>query len=70
MSSKVAEEVTLVYTKSGRFATIYIAPAGGVGKFITGSYGSSIDISVVHPDAISEQNPYKDLDYKNLPLTP
>ena len=70
VSSKVGEEVTLVYTKSGRFATIYIAPAGGVGKFITGSYGSDIDISVVHPDAISDQNPYDDLDYKKLPLTP
>ena len=70
VSSKVGEEVTLVYTKSGRFATIYIAPSGGVGKFFTGSYGSDIDISVVHPDAISDQNPYKGLDYKKLPLSP
>tara|TARA_B100000959_G_scaffold122922_1_gene129013 strand:+ start:89 stop:577 length:489 start_codon:yes stop_codon:yes gene_type:complete len=70
VSSKVGEEVTLVYTKSGRFATIYIAPAGGVGKFISGNYGSNIDISVVHPDAISDQNPYDSLDYKKLPLSP
>ena len=70
ISSKVGEEVTLVYTKSGRFATIYIAPSQGVGKFITGRYGSDIDISVVHPDAISDQNPYDDLDYNNLPLSP
>ena len=70
ISSKVGEEVTLVYTKSGRFATIYIAPSQGVGKFITGRYGSAIDISVVHPDAISDQNPYDDLDYNNLPLSP
>ena len=70
VSSKVGEEVTLVYTKSGRFATIYIAPSGGAGQFFTGSSGSDIDISVVHPDAISDQNPYDDLDYKKLPLTP
>ena len=70
ISSKVGEEVTLVYAKSGRFATIYIEPTMGVGNFITGDYGSDIDISVVHPDAISDQNPYKDLDYKNLPLIP
>jgi hypothetical protein len=70
ISSKVAEDVTLVYTKNGRFVTIYISPAGGVGKFITGNYGSSIDIVVVHPDAISNQNPYEDLDYKKLPLSP
>ena len=70
ISSKVGEEVTLVYTKSGRFATIYIAPAVGFGEFMTGTYGSDIDISVVHPDAISDQNPYDDLDYENLPLSP
>ena len=71
ISSKVGEEVTLVYTKSGRFATIYISPGrGGVGGFVTGNSGSDIDISVVHPDAISDQNPYDDLDYKKLPLTP
>ena len=70
VSSKVGEEVTLVYTKSGRFATIYIAPSQGVGQFITGSYGSDIDISVVHPDAISVQNPYGDLDYERLPSLP
>ena len=71
ISSKVGEEVTLVYTKSGRFATIYIAPGrSGVGGFITGNSGSGIDISVVHPDAISEQNPYDGLDYKKLPLSP
>ena len=70
ISSKVGEEVTLVYSKAGRFATIYISPKATVGGFISGDYGSDIDISVVHPDAISDQNPYKDLDYKNLPLIP
>jgi hypothetical protein len=71
VSSKVGEEVTLVYTKSARFATIYIAPGrSGVGGFITGNSGSDIDISVVHPDAISDQNPYDGLDYKKLPLSP
>ena len=70
MSSKVGEEVTLVYSKAGRFATIYISPRNTVGGFISGDYGSDIDISVVHPDAIGIQNPYDDLDYSSLPDTP
>ena len=70
LSSKVGEEVTLVYTKNGRFATLYISPRRSVGSFIQGDYGSDIDISVVHPDAISVQNPYEGLDYKKLPDSP
>lgn len=70
MSSKVGEEVTLVYSKAGRFATIYISPRNTVGGFISGDYGSDIDVSVVHPDAIDIQNPYDDLDYSSLPDTP
>ena len=70
ISSKVGEEVTLVYSKSGRFATIYIAPRGTFIGFLSGDYGSDIDISVVHPDAIGIQNPYENLDYKNLPEIP
>ena len=34
---------------------------------MTGDYGSDIDISVVHPDAIGIQNPYENLDYESLP---
>ena len=70
ISSKVGEEITLVYSKSGRFATIYIAPRGTVTGFIVGDYGSDIDISVVHPEAIDIQNPYEDLNYENLPESP
>ena len=70
VSSKVGEEVTLVYAKNGRFATIYIAPKNTVAGFISGDYGSDIDISVVHPDAIAAQNPYGDLSYENLPESP
>ena len=70
ISSKVGEEVTLVYAKAGRFATIYISPKTTVGGFITGDYGSDIDISVVHPDAIGIQNPYENLDYGSLPESP
>ena len=70
ISSKVGEEVTLVYSKSGRFATIYISPKATIGGFLSGDSGSDIDISVVHPDAISIQNPYQDLDYENLPESP
>ena len=70
ISSKVGEEVTLVYSKSGRFATIYISPRNTVGGFVTGDYGSDIDISVVHPNAIDIQNQYKNLDYDSLPESP
>lgn len=70
ISSKVGEEVTLVYAKSGRFATIYISPRSTVGGFVSGDYGSDIDISVVHPDAIGIQNPYEDLNYNSLPESP
>ena len=70
ISSKVGEEVTLVYSKAGRFATIYISPKTTVGGFISGDYGSDIDISVVHPDAIGIQNPYENLDYGSLPESP
>ena len=67
VSSKVAEEISLVYTKEGRYATIYITPTYGLGQFISGDYGSDIIISVVHPNAIAEQLPYAGLDYDNLP---
>ena len=70
ISSKVGEEVTLVYAKSGRYATVYISPKSTLGGFVSGDYGSDIDISVVHPDAIAVQNPYKDLNYDSLPETP
>tara|TARA_B100001175_G_scaffold46777_1_gene36093 strand:- start:545 stop:1084 length:540 start_codon:yes stop_codon:yes gene_type:complete len=70
ISSKVGEEVTLVYSKSGRFATIYIAPRGTFTGFLVGDSGSDIDISVVHPDAIAIQNPYENLNYDSLPESP
>tara|TARA_X000000368_G_scaffold418455_1_gene418192 strand:+ start:25547 stop:26050 length:504 start_codon:yes stop_codon:yes gene_type:complete len=70
ISSKVGEEVTLVYSKSGRFATIYIVHKASVRGFISGDSGSLVDISVVHPDSIGEQNPYDDLIYDNLPEIP
>ena len=70
ISSKVGEEVTLVYSKSGRFATIYISPRVTFTGFIQGDSGSDINISVVHPNAIATQNPYEDLDYDNLPEIP
>tara|TARA_B100000795_G_scaffold138107_1_gene103198 strand:- start:162 stop:647 length:486 start_codon:yes stop_codon:yes gene_type:complete len=70
ISSKVAEEISLVYSKEGRFATINITPTTGLGQFITGDYGSDISISVVHPNAIAEQLPYAGLKYDNLPNLP
>ena len=70
VSSKVGGEITMVYTKDGRYATIDISPKTNFQSFIQGSYGSDILISVVHPDAIAVQNPYQGLDYGNLPETP
>ena len=70
ISSKVGEEVTLVYSKSGRIVTIYMSPKSTVGGFMTGDTGSDIDISVVHPDSIAIQNPYENLDFSSKPKTP
>ncbi|MDB2649785.1 hypothetical protein N9Y19_02520 [Porticoccaceae bacterium] len=70
VSSKVGGEITMVYTKDGRFATIDITPKKDFESFIQGRYGSDIMISVVHPDAIAVQNPYQGLNYNNLPELP
>tara|TARA_B100000795_G_scaffold3848_1_gene2633 strand:- start:818 stop:1309 length:492 start_codon:yes stop_codon:yes gene_type:complete len=70
ISSKVGEEISLVYTKGGRLVTIYIFPKTTLGGFITGDVGSDIDISVAHPDSIGIQNPYENLNYQSLPEAP
>jgi len=70
ISSKVGEEVTLIYFKNGRYATLEMKPRNTVAGFVAGDVGSDIVISVVHPDAIANQNPYFDLDYNNLPEVP
>ncbi|MDB2584688.1 hypothetical protein OAI46_02530 [Alphaproteobacteria bacterium] len=69
VSSKVGEEISLVYTKDGRYATIHITPQTGPFTEFSLS-GSDIIISVVHPNAVSVQNPYQGLDYKSLPNDP
>jgi len=69
-SSKVGEEISLIYTKEGRYANIYITPKTGIGSFISGSYGSDIVISIIHPESIDLQNPYEGLNYNNLPNSP
>jgi hypothetical protein len=69
-SSKVGEEINLVYTKDGRYATIDITPKVNIASMIQGSYGSDIMISIIHPDAIAVQNPYQELNYDNLPSAP
>ncbi len=70
ISSKVGEEVTLIYFKNGRYATLEMKPRNTVAGFVAGDVGSDIVISVVHPDAIANQNPYFDLEYNNLPEVP
>jgi hypothetical protein len=57
ISSTVAEEIVLTYTKDGRYATIEIQKTNGPSWF-GGESTSQITISVVHPSAIQEQNPY------------
>jgi hypothetical protein len=57
ISSTVAEEIVLTYTKDGRYATIEIQKTNGPSWF-GGESNSQITISVVHPSAIQEQNPY------------
>ena len=70
LSSKVGEEVLLVYTKNDRIATIDMKPAGGFVPFLVGDQASDIVISVIHPDSIADPNPYGDLKYDNLPEVP
>ena len=67
LSSKVGEEITLIYSKNNRIATIDMKPSGGVASFFAGDSASDIVISVVHPNAIAEQLPYAGLDFDDLP---
>ena len=70
VSSTVAEEIILIYTKEGRHATIEIGRRGdGIGGIISGGNSKSrITISVVHPGAIQDQNPYLGLDTRRSEL--
>ena len=70
ISSKVGEEVTLIYFKNGRYATLEMKPRRTAAGFVVGDVGSDIVISVVHPESIANQNPLDDLDYTNLPEVP
>tara|TARA_B100001109_G_scaffold32796_1_gene25763 strand:- start:84 stop:563 length:480 start_codon:yes stop_codon:yes gene_type:complete len=58
MSSKVGEEITLIYFKNGRYATLEMRPKRSIGGFIAGSVGSSINISISHPDSVTLENPF------------
>jgi hypothetical protein len=69
VSSTVAEEIILVYTKEGRHATIEILRRNdGLGRLFGGENDSQITISVVHPGAIQEQNPYLALDMQRIQM--
>ena len=57
VSSTVAEEIVLTYTKDGRYATIEILKPNELSSFASASE-SLITISVVHPNAVQLQNPY------------
>jgi hypothetical protein len=56
ISSTVAEEILLTYTKDGRYATIETQKTNGPSWF-GGESNSQITISVVHPSALQEQTP-------------
>ena len=58
MSSKVGEEITLIYFKNGRYATLEMRPKRTFGGFIAGNVGSSINISISHPDSVTLENPF------------
>ena len=58
MSSKVGEEITLIYFKNGRYATLEMQPKRSFGGFIAGNVGSSINISISHPDSVTLENPF------------
>ena len=58
MSSKVGEEITLIYFKNGRYATLEMRPKRTFGGFIAGSVGSNINISISHPDSVTLENPF------------
>lgn len=66
MSSKVGEEITLIYFKNGRYATLEMRPKRTFGGFIAGSVGSSINISISHPDSVTLENPFLGLT-ENIP---
>ena len=70
LSSKVGEEIDLIYTKEGRYATIHMEPKAGVRSLVVGDYSTDVVISVVHPDAISVQKRFEGLDYESLPGCP
>ncbi|MDB2431909.1 hypothetical protein N9Y15_02610 [Alphaproteobacteria bacterium] len=57
VSSTVAEEIVLTYTKAGRYATIEILRPNELSVFFSDSE-SLITISVVHPNSVQLQNPY------------
>ena len=66
MSSKVGEEITLIYFKNGSYATLEMRPKRSFGGFIAGSVGSSINISISHPDSVTLENPFLGLT-ENIP---
>ena len=52
VSSRIGEEVTLIYSKNGGFATIYISPRSSFCGFFSCYMSIKIEISVLHPDVI------------------
>ena len=61
ISSTVSEQIVLIYTKDGRYATIEIVKTGESTGWFGAESNSQINISVVHPGAIQQQNPYMSL---------
>ena len=46
MSSKVGEEITLIYFKNGRYATLEMSPQRSFTSFMAGKINSIINISI------------------------
>ena len=69
VSSTVAEEIILIYTKEGRHATIEIGRRRGLIRARSVADNTSqITVSVVHDGAIQDQNPYFALDTRRPQL--
>ena len=69
VSSTVAEEIILIYTKEGRHSTIEIGRRRGLIRARSVADNTSqITVSVVHDGAIQDQNPYIALDTRRPQL--
>ena len=66
---KLEKKLHLFMQKMEDLRQYYLSPKETCQGFMTGDYGSDIDIAVVHPDAIGVQNPYDQLAVREFKST-